>query len=452
MTLISVLNGLLGLLILVGIAYLTSNNKRRVNWRLVASGFGLQLIFAVLMLKGRELSVYFLPLGWPSMILEWISYAFVKVLSFTTEGARFVFGNLAVGSENPESLGSFFAFQVLPTIIFFASLMSLMYYLGIMQRIVQAMAWVMARVMGTSGAESLSNTANIFVGQTEAPLMIRPFLAGLTRSELLTIMVGGMCTIAGGVLAAYVKMLGYSYAQIHGLDVTVAQAKFATQLLSASIMAAPAGLAISKIIYPETGDPQTKGTVKIKIEKNAANAIEAAAAGASDGLHLALNVAAMLLAFIALIALFNFLLGAFGDATGLNSMLHESYGQPLSLQLILGLALQFLAVGMGVPWQDALQTGSLIGTKVILNEFVAYLDLSTLISTSKIYSDKAITMATFALCGFANLSSIAIQIGGISPLAPERRKDLAALGMKAVLGGTLANLMTATVAGMFFGS
>jgi CNT family concentrative nucleoside transporter len=452
MTLISVLNGLLGLLILVGIAYLTSNNKRRVNWRLVSYGFGLQLTFAVLMLKGRELSVYFLPLGWPSMILEWISYAFVKVLSFTTEGSRFVFGNLAVGSENPESLGSFFAFQVLPTIIFFASLMSLMYYLGIMQRIVQAMAWVMARVMGTSGAESLSNTANIFVGQTEAPLMIRPFLAGLTRSELLTIMVGGMCTIAGGVLAAYVKMLGYSYAQIHGLDVTVAQAKFATQLLSASIMAAPAGLAISKIIYPETGDPQTKGTVKIKIEKNAANAIEAAAAGASDGLQLALNVAAMLLAFIALIALLNFLLGAFGDATGLNSMLHESYGQPLSLQLILGLALQFLAVGIGVPWQDALQTGSLIGTKVILNEFVAYLDLSTLISTSKIYSDKAITMATFALCGFANLSSIAIQIGGISPLAPERRKDLASLGMKAVLGGTLANLMTATVAGMFFGS
>ena len=451
MTIMSLLNGLLGLCVLVGIAFLFSNNKKIINWRLVVSGFVLQIIFAILMLKGTDLATSFGPFGWPKRFFEWISYGFVVVLGFTTKGAEFVFGNLAVGQGNPGSLGFFFAFQVLPTIIFFASLMSLLYYLGIMQRIVQAMAWVMARGMGTSGAESLSNTANIFVGQTEAPLMIRPFLAGLTQSELLTIMVGGMCTIAGGVLAAYVQMLGYSYAQAHGLEVTVGQAKFAAQLLGASIMAAPAGLAISKILFPETSNPQTKGTVKIKIEKNASNAIEAAAAGAADGLQLALNVGAMLLAFIALIALVNYLLNGLGDITGLNETLKSTYNQPLSLQLLFGLMLQFLAVSIGVPWQDAIQVGSLIGTKIVLNEFVGYLDLSAMITGGKIVSDKAIMMATFALCGFANFSSIAIQIGGISPLAPERRKDLAALGLKAVLGGTLANLMTATIAGMFFG-
>jgi CNT family concentrative nucleoside transporter len=247
-------------------------------------------------------------------------------------------------------------------------------------------------------------------------------------------------------------MLGYSYAQAHGLEVTVGQAKFAAQLLGASIMAAPAGLAISKILFPETSDPQTKGTVKIKIEKNASNAIEAAAVGAADGLQLALNVGAMLLAFIALIALVNYLLNGLGDITGLNETLKATYNQPLSLQLLFGLLLQFLAVSIGVPWHDALQVGSLIGTKIVLNEFVGYLDLSSMITGGKIISDKAIMMATFALCGFANFSSIAIQIGGISPLAPDRRKDLAALGLKAVLGGTLANLMTATIAGMFFSS
>ena len=452
MSLLSFLNGLFGLAVLIGIAYAFSNNKKLVNWRLVISGFVLQIIFAILMLKGTELSVHFPPLGWPKLFFEWVSYGFVKVLGFTTEGAKFVFGNLAIGPGNQGNLGFFFAFQVLPTIIFFASFMSLLYYLGIMQRVVQAMAWVMARVMGTSGAESLSNTANIFVGQTEAPLMIRPFLKGMTQSELLTIMVGGMCTIAGGVMAAYVQMLGYSYAQAHGLPIEVGQAKFAAQLLGASIMAAPAGLAMSKILYPETSDPETKGTVKIKIEKNASNLIEASAVGAADGLQLALNVGAMLLAFIALIALVNYLLTSIGDVTGLSEVLKAHYGQPLSLQLIFGLGLQFLAFALGVPWSDSLQVGSLIGTKLVLNEFVGYLDLSSMITAHKIYSDKAIMMSTFALCGFANFSSIAIQIGGITPLAPERRKDLASLGLKAVLGGTLANLMTATIAGMFFGS
>ncbi len=452
MTFMSALNGLFGLCVLVGIAYLASNNKRRINWRLVLSGFVLQIIFAIFMLKGSELSLFFAPLGWPKWLFEKISYGFVTLLGFTTKGAEFVFGNLAKGPGTDGSLGFFFAFQVLPTIIFFASLMSVLYYLGVMQKIVQAMAWVMARVMGTSGSESLSNTANIFVGQTEAPLMIKPFLKGMTQSELLAIMIGGMCTIAGGVMAAYVQMLGYSYAQAHGMPLTEGQVKFAAQLLGASLMAAPAGLAIAKIIFPETEESETKGTVKTKVEKNASNVIEAAAVGAGDGLQLALNVGAMLLAFIAIIALLNSILTSVGDWTGLNAVLMAQYNQPLSLQLLFGLVLQFLGAAIGVPWSEALQFGSLIGTKLVLNEFVGYLDLSALISSGKMVSDKAIMMATFALCGFANFSSIAIQIGGISPLAPERRKDLASLGLRAVLGGMLANLMTATIAGMFFGS
>ncbi len=451
MSISSLLHGAVGLAVILGIALLLSNNRRNVNWRLVISGFALQFVFAVLILQGSQLASIFPPFGWPTLVFEWISFGFVRILSFTTEGARFVFGNLALSPGSDGNLGFFFAFQVLPTIIFFASLMSVLYYLGIMQRIVQGMAWVMARIMGTSGAESLSNTANIFVGQTEAPLMIRPFLKGMTNSELLTIMVGGMCTIAGGVMAAYVQMLGGAYAQKHGLPLDVGQARFAAQLLGASIMAAPAGLAISKILFPETGTPETKGTVRIKIERNSSNLVEAAASGASDGLQLALNVGAMLLAFIAIIALVNYLLTGLGDLTGLNNLLMDAYGRPLSLQLVFGLVLQFLAFAIGVPWADALSVGSLIGTKIVLNEFVGYLDLSTMIASGALASDKAIFMSTFALCGFANLSSIAIQIGGITPLAPERRKDLSSLGLKAVLGGTLANLSTATLAGIFFG-
>lgn len=447
----SLLNGILGMVVLVGIAFLVSNNKKRINWRLVLTGFGLQFFFAVFVLKGDALAHYFSPFGWPKIVFEWISKFFVILLGFTIEGAKFVFGDLAYGPGNDQSLGIFFAFQVLPTIIFFASLMSILYHLGVMQRIVQGMAWVMTRMMGTSGAESLSNTANIFVGQTEAPLMIRPYLKGMTRSELLTVMIGGMATIAGGVMAAYVQMLGYSYSQAQGLPITEAQVKFAAQLLGASIMAAPAALAISKIIYPEVGEPETKGTVRVKVEKTTSNVIEAAAAGASTGLQLALNVAAMLLAFLALIALANYVLGALGEATGLNEILIEKYGQPLKLQLLFGLLLQFLAVAIGVPWQDALSIGSLVGTKLVANEFVAYLDFSNMIAQNKFLTQKAVVMGTFALCGFANFSSIAIQIGGISPLAPERRKDLASLGLRAILGGTLANLMTATIAGILLG-
>ncbi|MGH2567547.1 MAG: NupC/NupG family nucleoside CNT transporter, partial [Bacteroidota bacterium] len=265
------------------------------------------------------------------------------------------------------------------------------------------------------------------------------------------VMTGGMATIAGGVMAAYVQMLGYSFAQTHGIPVEEAQVKFAAQLLGASIMAAPAALLISKIIFPETTEPETKGKVKVQVAKNASNVIEAAAGGASDGLQLALNVGAMLLAFIALIALFNTLLSGVGNWVGANEYLIAQFGQPLSLQLIFGFLLQFVAFAIGVPWNEAFQFGSLIGTKVALNEFVAYLDLATMMSENKIVTEKTIAMATFALCGFANFSSIAIQIGGLSPMAPHRRKDLATLGLRAVLGGSLATLLTATIAGILIG-
>ena len=446
----SIFRGLIGILFLIGIAFLFSNNKKNINWRLVLSGLGIQAILAILLIKGDVLGSFFSPLGWPKEFFRWISSLFVLVLNFTTEGALFVFGDLAKAPGSENSLGFFFAFQVLPTIIFFASLMSVLYYLGIMQRIVQGMAWGMAKLMGTSGAESLSCTANIFVGQTEAPLMIKPFLKGMTKSEVLTIMTGGMATIAGGVMAAYIQILSQSFADSMGMEINEARLMFATHLLGASVMAAPAALLLSKIIFPETKIPETKGNVKVKVEKNSSNVLEAAASGASDGLSLALNVGAMLVAFIALIALVNYMLEGLGSLVGLNEILVSQYGKPLNLQLVLGLVLQFVAVGIGVPWESAVQFGSLIGSKIVLNEFVAYFEMSNLIAAKELINDKAIVMATYALCGFANFSSIAIQIGGLSPLAPERKSDFAQLGLKAVLGGTLSTLMTATLAGILY--
>ncbi len=430
------LTGLLGIAIILGIAFLFSNNRRRINWRTVGMGLAIQVVFGFLVLKGKDFGA---PFNFLALAFDVIGQAIVKLLGFTIEGARFVFGNLALSPGTDGSMGFFFFFQVLPTIIFFSSFMSVLYHLGVMQWIVKGMAWVMARLLNTSGAESLSNTANIFVGQTEAPLMIRPFIKDMTRSEILTIMVGGMATIAGGVMAAYIQMLSGSFAEAHGLPLGDAQVKFATQLLGASIMAAPAGLAISKMLFPETEEPVTRGTVRVHVEKPASNVIEAAAIGAADGLKLALNVAAMLLAFIALIAVFNAGLQASGSLFGYES---------LTLQKILGWILAPLAFCAGVPWEDATTVGSLIGTKVVLNEFVAYLDMATYMQSGALVSERSITIATFALCGFANFSSIAIQIGGLSPMAPERQKDIASLGLRAVLGGSLATLLTGTLAGM----
>ncbi|HLF29605.1 MAG TPA: nucleoside transporter C-terminal domain-containing protein [Xanthomonadales bacterium] len=411
--------GILGLLVLIGIAWILSSHRSRVDWRLVVSGIGLQLTFAIIVILvpgGRDFFDYF-------------ARFFVKIVEFAIVGSAFIFGDLA----SIQNFGFVFAFQVLPTIIFFASLMAVLYHLGVMQKVVQAMAWVMLKVLRTSGAESLSVAANVFVGQTEAPLVVRPYIARMTESELLTMMIGGMATIAGAVLAAYIAMLG-------GGD-EVQQMFYARHLLAASVMAAPATIVIAKLLKPEVDESLTRGHVRLHVEKTAENVIEAAANGAGDGVRLALNVGGMLLAFIALIAMIDYPLAWLGQMTGLEAII----GQPLSLSVILGYVLAPLAWIIGVPWQDAVAVGGLIGEKAVTNEFVAYVHLNEIKET---LTPKAVLISTYALCGFANFSSIAIQIGGIGGLAPDRRSDLARLGLLAVLGGTLATMMTATIAGV----
>ena len=426
-----VLFGLFGLAVLIGIAWLASNNKRRVDWKLVATGVGLQIAFAAVVLLvpgGKD-------------VFDAIGHGFVRVLSFVSEGSRFIFGSLM----DEKTFGFIFAFQVLPTIVFFAALMGVLYHLGVMQAVVRAMAWGITKVMRVSGAETTSVCASVFIGQTEAPLTVRPYILKMTESELITMMIGGMAHIAGGVLAAYVGMLG-------GGD-PVQQVFYAKHLLAASIMAAPATLVIAKILIPETGEPLTRGTVKMEVEKTTANVIDAAASGAGDGWRLALNIGAMLLAFIALIALLNWPLTWLGEVTGLAAAI----GKPTDLATIFGYILAPLAWVIGTPWQDAQVVGSLIGQKVVINEFVAYLQLGEIVNgkvAGVALTDQGRLIATYALCGFANFSSIAIQIGGIGGLAPERRQDLARFGLRAVLGGSIATFMTATIAGVltWFGS
>ena len=437
MDFIPILRGLFGLIVITTLAYIFSDNKKKINWKLVTIGIVMQFAFAFLVVKtviGRE-------------IFSYCSQFFVWLFSFASNGAQFVFGALAKGPAEPGSLGMIFAFQVLPTIIFFACFMSILYYLGIMQRIVQGIAYVMLRLLGTSGAESLDVAANTFIGQTEAPLVIRPYLSTLTNSELFTIMTSGMAHIAGGVLAAYMQMLGLAYAKANGLPIDASQVYFAGHLLAASIMAAPATMVVAKMLMPETSEPLTMGTVRVKIERTHSNVIEAAAGGAGDGVRLAINVAGMLIAFIAIIALINALLGYVGDISGLNAVCQIQFHQKLSLELLFGLIFQFIAFTIGVPWHDSLNVGSLMGIKLVVNEFVAYLRMADMVSAGML-SPKAIVISTYALCGFANFSSIAIQIGGLSPLAENRRSDIAKLGLKAVLGGTIATWMTASIAGL----
>ncbi|MDR9446174.1 MAG: nucleoside transporter C-terminal domain-containing protein [Balneolaceae bacterium] len=444
-----ILRGLLGIFAILAIAWLFSTKKRNISWRLVGSALLLQFALATVLLKHEFLSSMWAPLGWPKEIFGFISGFFVIVLEFTTEGALFLFGDLAKSPGVEGSLGSFFAFQVLPTIVFFASLTAILYHYNVLQWIVKRISKLVQKALRTSGAESLSVITNIFVGQTEAPLVVKPFLPSMTRSELLAIMTGGMATIAGGVMAAYVQMLGNSYAVTMDVSLQAGRLMFAEQLLSASLMAAPAALLIAKIMIPETEEPVTYGDVSIDIPKSEANGIDAAASGAGTGLKLAANVGAMLLAFIALLAMFNYGLEWFSTVTTLNQFLPD--GQPLTIQMILGWIFFPIAWLIGVPLQDCLQFGSLIGTKLVLNEFVAYLDLSNLISANSL-SPKTITMATFALCGFANFSSIAIQIGGIGSLAPNKKSEIASLGLRAVFAGSLATLLTASIAGLFVGS
>ncbi|MFW6340584.1 MAG: NupC/NupG family nucleoside CNT transporter [Wenzhouxiangella sp.] len=376
---INILHGMAGVVVILGIGWALSEKRSAIAWQTVLVGIGLQLALAILVL--------WVPLG--QTLFDALGRGFVTLIGFTAAGSSFLFGPLA----DAESFGFVFAFQVLPTIIFFAALMTCLYHLGIMQKIVEAMAWVMTRLMKVSGSESLATAANVFVGQTEAPLVVRPFIVGMTRSELFALMTGGMATIAGGVLAAYVLLLGGAGPE--------EQAFFAKHLISASIMAAPAALVMAKLILPETEVSETVGTVRTTIERPHVNLIEAAAGGASEGLKLALNVGAMLLAFLALIALVNGPLGWFGAVTGLQDWL----GQPLDLALILGWLFSPLAFLVGVPLDEAVTVGGLIGTKIVANEFVAYVALT---ETQVNLSERSVLIATYALCGFANFSSIAI--------------------------------------------
>jgi len=417
--------GLFGLMVLISLTWLFSNNRRAVDWQLVSIGIVLQMAFAALVLLipgGRD-------------VFDALGRGFVKVLSFVNEGSTFMFGDLM----NTESYGFIVAFHVLPTLIFFSALMGVLYHLNVMQAIVRLMSWAITRIMRVSGAETTSVCASVFIGQTEAPLTVRPYISKMTESELLTMMVGGMAHIAGGVLAAYVGMLG-------GGD-PVQQAFYAKHLLAASVMAAPATLVVAKILIPETGQPLTRGSIHIEVEKTTSNVIDAAAAGAADGLRLALNVGAMLLAFIALIALLNAPLVWLGDISGLSNVL----GKPTDLASLFGYLLAPVAWVIGTPWADAQTVGALIGQKIVLNEFIAYSQLADIIN-GKVdgvnLSQHGQLIAAYALCGFANFGSIAVQIGGIGGLAPERRQDIARFGLRAVLGGTIATLMTATIAGV----
>lgn len=392
-----------GLFFMMGIAWLLSSDRKRIQLRIVGAGLVLQFVFALLILKTEPGRIVF----------ERVEHYAGKLLSFSRAGSEFIFGTLA----SPDSAlkpGVIFAFQVLPTIIFFSALMAVLYHLRVMQKLIRGMAFVMQKTMKISGAESMAVAANAFIGQTEAPLVIEPYISGMTRSELMTLMTGGMATIAGSVLVAFVGM---------GLS--------AGHLIAASIMSAPAAVVIAKILYPESGKPLTMDQKKAEIKVGTSNLIDAAAEGATVGLKLALNVGAMLIAFIALIHMADAFLGIFG----------------LSMQQVLGTLFYPFALVMGVPMDDCVTFGYLLGTKVSVNEFVAFTELSRVIEAGGL-SQRGTILATYALCGFANFSSIAIQVGGIGSIAPDRKKDLAALGLKAMVGGALASWMTACIAGL----
>ncbi len=398
--------GIIGIIVLLGIAFTMSNNRKRLDWRLIIWGLSLQLLFALFILKT--------PIGQP--FFGAVDIVIKKLLSFSDAGSDFLFKSFGTGVVEAPLMN--FAFRVLPTIIFFSSLMAILYYLGLMQKIVKGIAWIMERTLKTSGAETLSVSANIFVGQTEAPLMIRPFVKGLTQSEIMAIMVGGFATVAGGVMAIYVKILG----DVPGI---------AGHLMAASIMSAPAAMVVAKIIYPETEIAATADDDTVHVEKIDDKAMEALSRGATSGLQLAGNVSAMLIAFVALIAMVNALLGFVG----------------VTLQEILGFIFKPLAWTMGIPWEEAGIMGTLMGEKLVLTELIAYADLSELRNTGGI-SDRTAIIASYALCGFANFASIGIQIGGLGGIAPSRRKDFAKLGLKAMFGGALASWLTATIAGI----
>jgi CNT family concentrative nucleoside transporter len=457
---------LFGILALLGVAYLLSTNRKRINWKVVAWGVGLQLLFALLILK--------MPGG--EFVFDTATTAVAKLLQFTDAGSSFIFDSFITGNWEPALRN--FAFGVLPTIIFFSSLMTIFYHLGVMQKIVYWMAKAMQKVLKTSGAETLSAAANIFVGQTEAPLVVKPYVDKMTRSELMVVMTGGFATVAGGVMAIYVGMLHNIFPDIAG------------HLMAASVMSAPAALVVAKIMYPEIGQPETSGNLEMHDEKVDANVLDAASRGAAEGLKLALNVGAMLLAFIALIALVDFMLslpsllwnkGSLGDlvsfytANGLSipdgctvdavkdeavlgciETMRAASGAPevstlpmITLKQIFGYIFWPFAWVMGVPYEDCYLIAQLLGEKMVVNELVAYGSLAGMLNDPSIQlSGRSVIIATYALCGFANFGSIGIQLGGIGGIAPSRKKDLAQIALRAMIGGTLAAFMTATVAGV----
>ena len=427
----SILRGVLGMASLLVIAYLFSSNRKAINWKTVGAGLSAQLLIAVGVLK----------IPFVQAIFEFVGGIFTNILDYTAAGSEFLFGGLM----NAESYGFIFVFQILPTIIFFSALTSLLFYLGIIQIIVKGLAWLLTKLLKISGAESLSVAGNIFLGQTEAPLMIKAYLERMNRSEILLVMIGGMATVAGGVLAAYIGFLG-------GSD-PVLRLHFAKHLLAASVMAAPGAIVISKMLYPQTEEINTD--VNVSQDKIGSNILDAIANGTTEGLKLAANVAAMLLVFVAIIAMLNGILGWIGDITTLNAwMATNTPYQSFSLEAILGTIFSPLMWLIGVATEDIMLMGQLLGVKLAASEFVGYIQLAELKDVTNLTHftyNKSVIMATYMLCGFANFASIGIQIGGIGSLAPGQRKTLSEFGLKALIGGSIASLLSATIAGMIIG-
>jgi CNT family concentrative nucleoside transporter len=427
----SIWRGVLGMISLIFIAFLFSNNRKAINWRTAGIGLTFQLIIAIGVLKVPFIKKAF----------EAVGKVFVSVLDFTRAGSEFLFN----GFMDIESYGFIFAFQVLPTIIFFSALTSVLFYMGVIQKVVKAFGWLLSKLLKISGAESLSVAGNIFLGQTEAPLLIKAYLEKMNKSEMLLVMIGGMATVAGAVLAAYIGFLGG--------DDPVLRLQFAKHLLAASVMAAPGAIVISKILYPQTEDVSTE--VKVSSEKIGSNILDAIANGTTEGLKLAVNVGAMLLVFVAFIAMINGILDWLGGFASINDWVANNSSYPkLSLEALLGTVFAPLMWLIGVAKEDMMMMGQLLGIKLVASEFVGYIqlaDLKNLSNATHLQYEKSVIMATYMLCGFANFASIGIQIGGIGSLAPGQRKTLSKFGMKALLGGSLASLISATIAGMIIG-
>ena len=429
------LRGILGITFLIFITYLLSNNKKAINWKTTFAGLILQLILAFGVLK----------ISWVKMIFEGAGKVFIKILDFTQEGTKFLFAELGSNPATMDSAYSNFIVVILPTVIFFSALTSVLFYLGIIQKVVKFLALLLSKILGISGPESLSVAGNIFLGQTESPLMIKAYLEKMSKSEILLVMIGGMATVAGGVLAAYIGFLG-------GEDEAM-KIYYAKHLLTASVMAAPGAIVISKILFPET--EKIDSNVKISQDKIGSNFLDAISIGTSEGLKLAANIAAMLLVFIAFIALINYILSGFGELTNLNGWIsNNTVYSELSIELILGYIFAPVMWLIGVAKEDITLMGQLLGIKLAASEFIGYIQLSDLKdATNMIHLNyqKSIIIATYMLCGFANFASIGIQIGGIGALEPKQRKNLSKFGFKALIGGTLASLLSATIAGMIIG-